>query len=318
MTLDPHANFPYSFVETPPSPADSGTTLKLRGGGTYHMPRGGAFNAVVWKAGVIATYDVSEIVRCSTVVETTIASGSNGLDLPQAIINVASSASFDSAGGTCAVETADGIQIVSYTGKGSGTLTGCSGGEGTMSTGGQVVNDKLTIARAQEGTTARLVKIGDQFMAAITKKMLTDIEGAVTGAAGTEIGYDQITAPVTVASTTEATGTLIIPGSAHAFDGAKVYAEFYCPRVIGGTNGYTVTISLFEGSTQIFRMAVVGGAAVASGGFQTPVCISVPFTPSAGNHTYKITAHCPESAQIYCGVGGTATDAPAYLKFTKA
>lgn len=181
MPFDPHANFPYTFVDTPPSPADSGTTLKLRGSGAYYMPRGGAFNAIVWKAGVIATVDVSEIVRCSTVAETTIAAGSDGLTLPQATIDVASSASFASGGGTFAIETDLGVEVITYTGKGSGTLTGCTGGEGTMSTGGQVVDDWLTISRMEESSLARSIAIGDQFMAGITKKVLTDLETPASG-----------------------------------------------------------------------------------------------------------------------------------------
>jgi hypothetical protein len=42
--------------------------------------------------------------------------------------------------------------------------------------------DTLTIARAQEGTSARTVVVGDQIMAAITAKTLTDVEYMKTGA----------------------------------------------------------------------------------------------------------------------------------------
>ncbi len=69
---------------------------------------------------------------------TTIASGSNGQTLPQGTINVASSTSFPSSG-VLLVTTDAGIQIVRYTGKGTGTFTGCTGGTGTMSTGGAVI-----------------------------------------------------------------------------------------------------------------------------------------------------------------------------------
>lgn len=42
------------------------------------------------------------------------------------------------------------------------------------------VSDVLTITRAQEGTTARALGVGDQIAATITAKVLTDIEDAVT------------------------------------------------------------------------------------------------------------------------------------------
>lgn len=68
---------------------------------------------------------------------TTIASGSNGASLPQATINVASATNF-TASGTILVTTAAGVQTVTYTGKTGTSFTGCSGGTGAMSTGGNV------------------------------------------------------------------------------------------------------------------------------------------------------------------------------------
>lgn len=41
-----------------------------------------------------------------------------------------------------------------------------------------VAGDILTIVRAQEGSAARSIVIGDQFSAAITAKMITDVEVA--------------------------------------------------------------------------------------------------------------------------------------------
>jgi hypothetical protein len=71
---------------------------------------------------------------------TTIASGSNGLSLPQTSISVASTSGFPSAG-IIAVTTSLGVQSVTYTGtSGGNTFTGTTGGTGTMTTGGAVVN----------------------------------------------------------------------------------------------------------------------------------------------------------------------------------
>lgn len=70
----------------------------------------------------------------------TIASGSNGLSLPQATINTSTFPSaFPTGGGTIYVTTSAGVQAVTYTGtSGSNSFTGCSGGSGLMTTGGSV------------------------------------------------------------------------------------------------------------------------------------------------------------------------------------
>lgn len=68
---------------------------------------------------------------------TTIAVGSNGVALPTGTINVASITGFPTSG-TVFVTTASGVQTVAYTGLGASSFTGCTGGVGTMSTGGAV------------------------------------------------------------------------------------------------------------------------------------------------------------------------------------
>ena len=68
---------------------------------------------------------------------TTIAAASNGQSLPQATINVASTAAFPSSGAAFVV-TSTGTQEVIYTGTTGTALTGCTGGTGAMATGGDV------------------------------------------------------------------------------------------------------------------------------------------------------------------------------------
>lgn len=70
---------------------------------------------------------------------TTIAVASNGQSLPQSTINVVSTTSFPNPG-VIRVLTSDGYQSVTYTGVTATSFTGCSGGTGTMSTGGAVNN----------------------------------------------------------------------------------------------------------------------------------------------------------------------------------
>lgn len=69
---------------------------------------------------------------------TTIASGSNGAVLPQATINVASTAEFSPGPSEFYVQTSDGVSEVSYTSTNGTQFLGCSGGVGTLATGGAV------------------------------------------------------------------------------------------------------------------------------------------------------------------------------------
>lgn len=177
--MDPLANFPYSFVDVPPSPADSGTTLKLRGGGASVMPRGGDFNMPIWKAGVIATKPVSEIVRVATITETTVAVGSNAAVLPQDTIHLTDASEFSGDGGTAGIELTDGTTtFVKYEGTTGTTLTGCTGGVGTLHTGDRVTDDWINITREQESTKAINIIKGMQCLAAITKKWFDDLSNS--------------------------------------------------------------------------------------------------------------------------------------------
>ena len=79
---------------------------------------------------------------------TTIDVGSNGQMLPQATIfsiHVVSTAGFPTSG-SLYVFTDKGFQLVSYTGLTSNIFTGCTGGIGTMSTGGTVSGGSTVIA----------------------------------------------------------------------------------------------------------------------------------------------------------------------------
>jgi hypothetical protein len=82
-------------------------------------------------------YAISVAAGEYTEATTTIAVGSNGQALPQGTINVVSTTGFLSAG-LLSVTTSSGVQTVTYTGTTATSFTGCSGGVGTMSTGGAV------------------------------------------------------------------------------------------------------------------------------------------------------------------------------------
>jgi hypothetical protein len=94
---------------------------------------------------------------------TTVAAGSNGATLPQATISVASTTGLQSTG-SVAIATGSGTQIVNYTGlSGGNTLTGCSGGTGTLATGGSVVQATLSVAALSASTGASVTVNGDRF-----------------------------------------------------------------------------------------------------------------------------------------------------------
>ncbi len=74
---------------------------------------------------------------------TTIAVASNAQTLPQATINVASTGGFPAIG-SIHVASATGDNVVAYTGITATTFTGCTGGGGSMSTGGVVYLAAIT------------------------------------------------------------------------------------------------------------------------------------------------------------------------------
>lgn len=134
--------------------------------------------------------------------------------------------------------------------------------------------------------------------------------GSDAGLPGTEIGYDQITNNVTVTSTTESAGTAVINAAAHTFNGSPVIAEFFSPLVAAASGDFVIAC-LFEGATEIGRLCAANA--------QLPVVGKLRFAPSAGTHTYSVTAyHITGSSAIFGGVGGTGAYVPAYLRFTYA
>lgn len=128
---------------------------------------------------------------------------------------------------------------------------------------------------------------------------------------GSHIGYDEVTADVSVGSSTEATGTTVITCTAYIFDGTPVMAEFFCPYW-ETAGAQAVVVSLFEGATQIGRLAVQSVPGFVSG--------KMRFTPSAAGHTYKVTAHRTAAGgnTLKAGAGGTGAYAPMFIRFTRA
>lgn len=143
------------------------------------------------------------------------------------------------------------------------------------------------------------------------------------GSPGGEIGYAQITAPVNITDTAEATATALISSGALTFDGSPVWAHFFAPEVLAPTGAVTDTVifTLFEGSTQICRWGGFRSLTTVSGGNNVEIVnLWRRFTPSAGTHTYKLCAYVTDTTstpKIQAGSGGTGGFAPAFLRFIK-
>ncbi len=138
---------------------------------------------------------------------------------------------------------------------------------------------------------------------------------------GFEIGYAEITANVNITDTAENTATQLIPGGPYTFDGGAVVAEFFTGELITDTNaaGDVVIVTLFEGATQIGRLAVFKTMVVAQN-MVGPVYTRYRFTPTSGAHRYKLCAFATSTTgtpKIAAGSGGVGAFVPAYLRFTK-
>ncbi len=153
------------------------------------------------------------------------------------------------------------------------------------------------------------------------------VVGSVASAAaavfppGYEIGYTEITSSVNVASTTEASGTTIISPGALVFDGAPVLCHFFTPGLAWdtATQGDLLIVSLFEGGTQISRIALANTSITSVQAYLT-VSGFLRFTPSAASHTYTITAFSTSGTgtpKVLAAAKGTGIYCPAFVRFTK-
>jgi hypothetical protein len=138
---------------------------------------------------------------------------------------------------------------------------------------------------------------------------------------GFEIGYTQITSNANITDTAEATATALISPGALTFDGAPVLVEFFTPSLVCDTAAATdlVTITLFEGATQICRLGSQKTEVTAA---QTAAAclLHFRFTPTAASHTYKLCAFATSATgtpTITAGASGTNGYSPAYIRFSK-
>jgi hypothetical protein len=136
--------------------------------------------------------------------------------------------------------------------------------------------------------------------------------------AGVELSYTQITAPAAVTDTVEATATALISPGAFTPNGNPILAEFFSPNIVMPTGaGATMTITLFEGATEIGRLCSIVSPAT---GTQFSAVGKLRFTPTNAAHTYKVCAFISSALggpAIGAGAGGTGVLVPAYIRFTQ-
>lgn len=146
--------------------------------------------------------------------------------------------------------------------------------------------------------------------------------GSSSGAAaifppGHEFDYVQITAGVTIISTTEGAPTTLITSDATTFDGGAVMLEAYSPNAqTAAATGGEVIFILLEGATNLGRIGILESPAASASAF--PITLRFRLTPTVGSHTYILAAfQSGGNGSWGAGAGGAATLAPAFLRFTK-
>lgn len=150
---------------------------------------------------------------------------------------------------------------------------------------------------------------------------LTDTQVITASGGLVELGYSEITSIATVTSSTLGAGTQVIGPLTVVCDGGPILIEFYTPRVqIKTAAGSSITITLNQNGSELIRtFALVQSSATATTNPLVPIKAVARITPSAGTHTFSISAVTsggPGSCFVYAGTG-TTDNAPAFLRVSK-
>jgi len=136
--------------------------------------------------------------------------------------------------------------------------------------------------------------------------------------AGQEIDYAQITSPVNVTASVEASGDTVVSGNAVTYDGSTVVMiTFYAPAFSPAAGANNLSFLLFDGSSSI---GYIGGSlgSDASNVMRVPIMLSRRLTPSNASHTYSIRAIVNTGTGVVsAGAGGAGAYQPAYIRITK-
>lgn len=140
---------------------------------------------------------------------------------------------------------------------------------------------------------------------------------AVSAAAGRELAYTEITAPVSVTATTEAAANTVISAPAVTFDGSPVLIQFFAPyATTHNVTNATIYAVLFEDGVSLGRLSILVSPAAAT--MYGPLNVVRRMVPSAGSHTYTIRAFVSTgTGSVVAGTGGAGLYVPAFIRITK-
>jgi hypothetical protein len=136
-----------------------------------------------------------------------------------------------------------------------------------------------------------------------------------------DTSFTAFTAGVSITATVEASSTTIVTAGAVSANGSDTYeVEFFSPNTTlpGNASGNQLILSIFDGATQVGRLATFARTDTGTDTRNFPVKASYRLVPTNGSHTYSIrgfrsNADCTVSA----GVGGVGTSLPGYIRVRK-
>ncbi len=164
-----------------------------------------------------------------------------------------------------------------------------------------VSTDTLTITRAQEGTSARTVVVGDQIANTPTVKVFTDIESAIP-----KIYLNKPAGNITRNGTTVAAFSTAWQITSVVVAAGQNVRLIVSPATStgGSTNDYL--LALFRGSTQLASKIYNSSAALS---FIGTSFVWVDENPGAGTYTYEVRAAMFSSGTLTVYQSNITTDA---------
>lgn len=145
--------------------------------------------------------------------------------------------------------------------------------------------------------------------------------------ASRQLDYTEITSPVNVTATAEASGTTIITAAGVALDGStQIEIEFFAPEMHGPTLATTfLLLFLFDDTGggaasigEICRVHIANSGSITSS-LRVPATGKRILTPSAATHTYSVRGIVPSGTGVVnVGAGGSGALSPGFIRITRA
>jgi len=141
------------------------------------------------------------------------------------------------------------------------------------------------------------------------------VKWAAAGGGGvTVVAYQTFTTDVTVSGASGAAAGTIISSGAATYAAVLHRIEFFACQVTG-SGSWNCIFVLYDGSTELGRLAAIGGSA---GSDFTPIMLVRYITPTAGSHTYIIKAFATAgtSQVVSASTGAAGGYSPGYVRIT--